>query len=183
MKIANCTLPAYLSISEVSDGKYFGDDIIMRKLAVSVPPFGRHVLAFYKHSSKHITPLGYLHISEYATVALIGGGSVDGSSFCDIPDIHCEEIKQIGGVLFQLLTHVFTYYSDRYEAFFGYCGDARAEEVDLKAGFRRTNHPMLLVNYHKDLAEDRKALLLESVVSLGPNFDGIYDYYNNKSKA
>jgi hypothetical protein len=42
---------------------------------------------------------------------------------------------------------------------------------------------MLLVNYHKDLAEDRKPLLLESVVSLGPNFDGIYDYYNNKSKA
>ncbi len=168
--------PEYFSISEVSDGRYFGEEIIKRKLGVCVPNFGRHVIAFYKHNAKHFTPLGYQHIAEYETVALLGGGSVDGLSFKGIPEAHCDRLREMGGVLYLLLTYVFREYGRQYEAFFGFCGDARAEDVDLRAGFQHTGHPMLLAKYRSDISDDRKNELIHSVLRLGNNFDGIYEY-------
>lgn len=169
-----------LFISEVSNGKYFGEEIIHRKLGVSAPDFGRHIIAFYKRNPKHFIPLGYLHIAEYETVALLGGGSVDGLSFRDIPQQHSIEIREAGGVLYQLLRYVFSQYCNDYEAFFGFCGDARAEEIDLRAGFEHTDHPMLLAKYRDGISEERKMKLLNSVIMLGNNFDGIYEYNNKK---
>lgn len=171
----------YFAITEVSDGSYFGEEIIRRKLGVGVPEFGRHLIAFYKHNPKHYIPLGYQHIADYETVALLGGGSVDGLSFKDIPEQHCKEIRQAGGVLYQILTFVFREYNKQYEAFFGFCGDARAEEIDLRAGFEHTDHPMLLAIYRDDTGDEKKKKLLHSVIMLGNNFDGIYEY--NKKKG
>lgn len=183
MRIKPVIYPDYFSISEVTDGKFFGQEILKRKLAVNVQDFGRHVIAFYKHTPKHITPLGYQHIAEYETVALLGGGSVDGLSFKDIPEDVCIDLRQRGGVLYMLLTYVFREYADSYEAFFGFCGDARAEAIDLRAGFKHTGLPMLLAKYREDISEGRKQELLNSVVKLGSNFDGIYEYNEIKKNV
>lgn len=180
MRIKPGIYPEYFTISEVTDGMFFGQEILKRKLAVNVQDFGRHVIAFYKHNPKHITPLGYQHIAEYETVALLGGGSVDGLSFKDIPEEVCDDLRRKGGVLYLLLTHVFREYADLYEAFFGFCGDARAEQIDLRAGFNYTGIPMLLAKYREGISEDRKQELLDSVVKLGSNFDGIYEYNDIK---
>jgi len=124
--------------------------------------------ATYRHDPLRFTPLGYLNILQHKTVALVGGGSVDGRAFADIPAPACREIRDKGGVLFCLLRYAFTEMADDFEAFFGYCGDARAEEVDLQAGFRHTRHPKLLANYHRPLDAQRRDQLLDDVFALGP---------------
>ena len=59
-------------------------------------------------------------------------------------------------------------FAPRCEAFFGYCGDARAEEVDLANGFRKTGHPHLLVNFHKPLHEVMQRALIAKAAAIGP---------------
>ena len=162
------TLEQHFSIAEVSDGQFFAEEIFRRKLGGKVPDYGRHVIAFYKHDWTHITPLGYQHVLPHQGVGLCGGGSVDGRAFARIPDVHCQQIRNIGGVLYQLLTYVFTSMADDYSAFFGYCGDKRAEEVDLRAGFVPTHHSRLLVNFHRELCVNDQQRLTEMVIQLGP---------------
>lgn len=159
--------PAF-RVVEVSDGRFFAGDIFKRKLGGTLPDYGRHLVAFHRHGAFHFTPLGYLNILPHATVALVGGGSVDGRAFAEVPTEARERIRSAGGVLFCLLTHAFTEMAEDFEAFFGYCGDARAEEVDLQAGFRHTRHPRLLANFHRPLDQSRRDQLLDEVFALGP---------------
>lgn len=157
-----------LRVIEVSNGRFFAGEIFSRKLGGTLPDYGRHLVAFYRHDPLRFTPLGYLNILPHATVALVGGGSVDGRGFGDIPESSRREIRETGGVLYRLLRHAFTEMADDFEAFFGYCGDARAEEVDLKAGFRYTRHPKLLANFHRSLEASRRDQLVDEIFALGP---------------
>jgi hypothetical protein len=126
-------------ICEVSDGRFFAGPIFERKLGGDLPDHGRHLVAFYRHDPFRFTPLGYLNILGHEGQALVGGGCVDGRAFADVPEAHARAIRAAGGVLYALLRYAFETLADDYEAFFGYCGDARAEEVDLQAGFRHTS--------------------------------------------
>ncbi|MFO7763791.1 MAG: hypothetical protein R6V61_08690 [Wenzhouxiangellaceae bacterium] len=155
-------------IVEVSDGRFLAGEIFARKLGGTLPDYGRHLVALYRNDPFRFTPLGYLNILPHATVALVGGGSVDGRAFADIPAEAGQRIADAGGVLYCLLTHAFNEMADDFEAFFGYCGDARAEEVDLQAGFRYTRHPRLLANFHRPLDERRRDRLTDDVFALGP---------------
>jgi len=155
-------------IIEVSDGRFLAGEIFQRKLGGTLPDYGRHLVAVYRHDPLRFAPLGYLNILGHRSVALVGGGSVDGRAFADIPAPECRDIREKGGVLFCLLRYAFTEMADDFEAFFGYCGDARAEEVDLQAGFRHTRHPKLLANYHRPLDAERRDRLLDDVFALGP---------------
>lgn len=155
-------------VVEVSDGRFFAGEIFRRKLGGTLPDYGRHLLAVYRHDPQRFTPLGYLNILGHGSVALVGGGCVDGRAFADIPDQVCRDIRESGGALYRMLRHAFTEMAADFEAFFGYCGDARAEEVDLQAGFRHTRHAKLLANYHRPLSPERRDQLLEEVFALGP---------------
>lgn len=157
-----------LRVVEVSDGRYFAGEIFRRKLGGTLPDYGRHLVAMYRHDPLRFTPLGYLNILRHDSAALVGGGSVDGRAFTDIPEQACRNIRETGGVLYHLLTHAFSDMAGDFEAFFGYCGDARAEEVDLQAGFRHTRHPKLLANFHRPLDASRRDQLLDEIFALGP---------------
>lgn len=158
---------AGMLVVEVSDGRFFADEIFRRKLGGILPDYGRHLVAFYRHDPHRFTPLGYLNILRHETVALVGGGSVDGRAFVGVPGLACEQIRGSGGVLFKLLRYAFTEMADDFEAFFGHCGDARAEEVDLRAGFRHTRYPRLLAHFHRPLEQSRREQLVDDVFALG----------------
>jgi len=167
MKNAAPDIPDF-GVVEVSDGRFLAGEIFARKLGGSLPDYGRHLVAFYRHDPFRFTPLGYLNILPHATVALVGGGSVDGRAFANVPAQAGLDIRDAGGVLYCLLTHAFTAMAADFEAFFGYCGDARAEEVDLKAGFDYTRHPRLLANFHRPVDRSRREQLIDEVFALGP---------------
>jgi hypothetical protein len=156
------------SVCEVSDGRFFAAEIFRRKLGGDLPDHGRHLVAFYRHDATRFTPLGYLNILEHEGQALVGGGSVDGRAFRDMPNDDARRLREAGGVLYALLRYAFERLGDDYEAFFGYCGDARAEEVDLQAGFRHTRHEHLLAHFHRALPEERREALIDSIRAIGP---------------
>jgi hypothetical protein len=54
------------------------------------------------------------------------------------------------------------------DAYFGYCGDPRAYEIDLQAGFVSTEHDKLLAHWHKPLTPERRSELLKQALSLVP---------------
>jgi len=157
-----------LSVCEVSNGRYFAGHIFRRKLGGELPEHGRHLVAFYRQDEMRFTPLGYLNILAHEGQALVGGGSVDGRAFRDMPESHARRLREAGGVLYAMLKYAFTVLADDYEAFFGYCGDARAEEVDLQAGFCHTRHKHLLAYFHRPLPPERRELLIDRIRELGP---------------
>jgi len=76
-------------------------------------------------------------------------------------------IDDSGGLLLQMLGFCFAKFEEGLEAFFGHCGDARAKEVDLRAGFRETRVPFLLVRPNGALSPGRTEELLRQAEAIG----------------
>ncbi|WP_376696090.1 hypothetical protein [Wenzhouxiangella sp. EGI_FJ10305] len=161
-------LQDFYRVVEVSDGDFLAGEIFRHKLGHELPDRGRHLIGCYRAEAFRFVPLGYLQIGRHDTVALVGGGCTDGRAFAHVDAGHSAAIRDAGGVLFTLLRYAFTQMADDFEAFFGYCGDARAEEVDLQAGFEYTRHKYLLAHFHRPLGDERKRALTEAVYELGP---------------
>jgi len=161
-------LHEFFRVVEVSDGEFLAGEIFRRKLGQELPDLGRHLVALYRADAFGFVPLGYLQIGRHETVALVGGGCTDGRGFASVHPDHAAAIRSAGGVLYGLLRHAFTQMADDYEAFFGYCGDKRAEEVDLQAGFEHTQYKYLLAHFHRSLDAGRQEALIDQVYALGP---------------
>ncbi len=155
-------------VVEVSDAAFVAGGLFQLKFGDPIPDYGRHLVALYQNHSHQYVPVGYLNVFPHDTVALIGGGCTDGRAFEYIDQQHADAIRASGGTLFNLLRYAFTRMATDYEAFFGYCGDARAEEVDLAAGFKHTGVPQLLVNFHRPVVHARRETLIKEVAALGP---------------
>jgi hypothetical protein len=83
-------------------------------------------------------------------------------------DAHREAIYAAGGVWYLILKYAFAKFADDCDAFFGHCGDPRALVVAEAAGFVKTEHPPIIVNWHKPMHEVFRRALLAKVVALGP---------------
>jgi hypothetical protein len=161
------SLSQFLQIAEVDPGPFFSADMFDRKYRQKPPDYPHHLVAFYKKSFDQFVPAGYLHINPYGDVALVGGGLTDGRAFAHMSEIEKATITDAGGILFLMLRHAFHRFR-YFDAFFGYCGDARAEEVDLRAGFVKTDVPMLLVKWNRELPALTQRSLTAQVSALGP---------------
>jgi hypothetical protein len=158
----------YTLITEVASGAFFADDFFSRSFGENVPPYGHHIVCFYRKSPSHFLPLGYVNFLEYDEVILVGGGVTNGQAFKSVEESHAAEIRNAGGVLYQLLVNGFKTFENRCEAYFGYVGDERAYEVDIQAGFEPTGHDRLVVNFHKPLSVERKEALIAKMQAVGP---------------
>jgi hypothetical protein len=78
-------------------------------------------------------------------------------------------VNKGGGLLRQTLLYVFNECRDGLDAFFGHCGDARAKEVDLAAGFLETSDQHLLVNWvEPQINDSERQVLFEKAIAIGP---------------
>jgi hypothetical protein len=161
-------LASFLSISEVDDGPFFVDELFQRKFGAPAPRAAHHVVAFHKAAPLQPRVLGYAHFLPFGDIILVGGVCTDGRAFEAMPESQRAAIAAAGGVYHQVLRWAFARYADQCEAYFGYCGDARAEAVNLKSGFRKTEHPHLLVNFHKPLHEVMQRALIAKAAAIGP---------------
>ena len=53
-------------------------------------------------------------------------------------------------------------------AWFGYCGDAKALRVDLRAGYVQIGHPYLIVKWMRTLPDPLKQAWIDDVTRIGP---------------
>lgn len=160
-------LAAFIVIAEVERGDRFIADLFARKMGGAPPEFGHHLIAFYRRPDGAFVPAAYLHLWTQQTIGLIGGGCTDGHVVRSMSEAERAQLKEAGGLLLQMLAFCFTKFEDGLEAFFGHCGDARAKEVDLRAGFLETSLPYLLVRPNRELEPARLERLLRQAEAIG----------------
>lgn len=161
-------LDDWLTISEVDNGPFFAEPIFQRKYAQSAPDFPHHVVAFLRREDGAFVAASYLHFTLHEGVVLVGGGATDGRAFAQVPAAVGDAVRASGGLLLRTLRFGFSKYADRCEAFFGHCGDPRAFEVDMQAGFQPTRVEHLLAYWHRLLPEERREALIDRVAAIGP---------------
>lgn len=166
------TMPAnlkpFLTITEVDDAEFLIGALFRRKFAAPPPDVGRHLVALYRGSDGALRLAGYSHMRPFGDVYLSGGSCSEGETIRMMDPSHRDAIYAAGGVWYLILKYAFEKYADDCDAFFGHCGDRRALEVALAAGFIKTEHEHLIVNWHKPLHEIVKRALTAKVHALGP---------------
>lgn len=160
-------LAPFVLIAEVERGDRFVQPLFARKLGATPPEFGHHLVAFYARGGGQYAPAAYLHLWKQATVGYVGGGCTDGNVIRSMSAEERAQVGAAGGLLLQMLQFCFAKFEPELEAFFGHCGDARAKEVDLRAGFRETRVPFLLVRPNRALTAERAEELLRQAQAVG----------------
>jgi hypothetical protein len=160
-------LEPFLFIAEVTRAERFVGPLFARKLGGTPPDFGHHMVAFYARGDGAFLPASYLHLWTQGTIGLVGGGCTDGGVIRAMRPEEQRLVTEAGGLLFQTLRFCFARFGPELEAFFGHCGDDRAKEVDLAAGFRETGVPHLLERHNRELSAERRAALLAQAQAIG----------------
>jgi hypothetical protein len=162
------SLREFIAISEVDRADVFVGDLFQRKFGHPLPEFPHHVVAFYRKACDCVVPFSYVHVLPFGDISLIGGASTDGRAFEAMREDEREEIRAQGGIYLHALRYAFAKFGDRCDAFFGYCGDSRAYEVDVAAGFEPTEHEKLIAVWHKPLDAVRRRCLVAMAHAIGP---------------
>lgn len=161
--------PDFLLISEVDDPGPLVGELFERKFGHAIPDWKHDVVAFVRvEKSPMLLPMSYAKFAPFANVMLVGGCCTDGRAFAHLSDAQKLALTNAGGAMAQLLRYGFEQFADHCDAYFGYCGDARAWEVDLSAGFEPTGHDKLLVRWHKQLNDQMRRGLLAMAHAIGP---------------
>jgi hypothetical protein len=160
-------LAPFILVAEVERGERFVGGLFARKFGHPPPEFGHHLLAFHRRPDGSFVPAAYLHLWIQETIGLIGGGCTDGHVLRAMGAGERRMIEESGGLLLQMLGFCFAKFEPQLEAFFGHCGDARAKQVDLRAGFVETRLPHLLVRPNRALEPKRYEQLLAQAEAIG----------------
>jgi hypothetical protein len=156
-----------LRIEETAGAEFYIGDLFRRRFGSDPPDFPRHYVAFYRQARARYLPVGYVHFTPFEDMYLGGGMVIDERLYRRMPAPHRKLIKDAGGIAETMLRETLSRLSHA-PAVWGYVGDKRAEEVDLRAGFRRTEHPYVVVVWNGELSDEEKAARLQRVIALGP---------------
>jgi hypothetical protein len=154
-------------ITPVVNGPFFVDAMFQRAYNHPSPDFGQPLVCFYRKDWNHFVPLCFTLFWKHEEVMLNGGSVTNGPGFQHVPAHISQAIRESEGLFFHILRFGFDHFADDCEAFFATCGDPRAYEVSMKAGFAPTVHKHLIANFHKPMEQSRKELLTEKVHRLG----------------
>lgn len=160
--------PDFLVISEFDHPAPVVGELFQRKFGHPIPEWKHDVVAFVRTREGTLVPMSYTKFMPFGSVFLVGGCCTDGRAFAHLDDAQKAQLEAAGSAMVQVLRYGFQRYADRCDAFFGYCGDARAWEVDLQAGFVPTGHDKLLVHWHKPINEQMKRGLVAMALAIGP---------------
>jgi len=156
-----------IRVEEVADAEFFIGDLFRRRFRTDPPNYPRNFVAFYQPIRSHLEAVGFVHYLAFEDSYLCGGLVIDERRYRQMPREHRKVIKAAGGIAEKMLRVTFARLADA-PAIWGYVGDALAEKVDLRAGFRHTAHQHIMVCWNKDLSAEEKEQRLAKVVALGP---------------
>ncbi len=156
-----------LCVQEVSVADFFVGELFQRKFHAPPPDFPLHYVCFYRAAASDIHVIGYVHYSQFEDSYLCGGLVIDDRLYRQMPAPHREAIRRDGGIAEHLLRESFARLAHA-AAIWGYVGDTRAERVDTRVGFRRTEHPYVMVCWMRELSDADKRARMSRVVALGP---------------
>ena len=160
-------LEPFIVIAEVEGGHRIAGELFKRKFGDTLPESGHHLIAFYRRPDGAFAPASYLHLWIRDGMGLVGGGCTDGRVVRSMRAEERAALDAAGGLLGQMLGFCFAKFESQCDAFMGHCGDARAKEVDLRAGFRETPERYLLIRPNRALGAPREAELVAKAKAFG----------------
>jgi hypothetical protein len=142
----------------------------MRVFGQPIPTAPRHFVLQLEDGSPAAPPqvLGYVHAQAFGDSYLGGGMAVDAWKFRQLPPELQAQVRGRGGMAQWLLAEA----CERVRpclAIYAYVGDAKAEMIDIRVGFRPTGHKHLLVLACDDSASaEALSRRTEAVAAYGP---------------
>jgi hypothetical protein len=137
-------------------------------LAIPTPPGNwRQYVAIYRWPDGREETVGFCNWIRHGDVYLEGGMCVRENVYRRMPREHFREVRGRGGIA-QMMMETAARELDDAAAWFGYCGDAKALAVDLRAGYVPTRHPHLIVKWFRELPEAARERLVDSIAAIGP---------------
>lgn len=160
--------PDFLLTTVVDDATAEFGALFERKFGHALPEWPHHVVAFYRRDDGALVPLSYSKFFRFQNVMLVGGCCTDGRAYAQMSETHRDALAASGGAMVHVLRHGFTRFAGECEAYFGYCGDPRAWEVDIAAGFEPAGPDKLLVRWHREQNATTKRSLVAMIEAMGP---------------
>ncbi|HEY8012221.1 MAG TPA: hypothetical protein VIE67_14615 [Rudaea sp.] len=157
----------FLTITEIDDADFLVGALFRRKFGDPPPDFSRHLVALYSDADGAHHLAGYSHMRPFGDIYLSGGSCSNGETIKRMQAQEREAVQAAGGVWYLILKYAFHKYANCCDAFFGHCGDRRALDVALAAGFVKTEHEHLIVHWHKPLADVFRRALTAKAHALG----------------
>jgi len=130
--------------------------LFLRKFRTPAPDFPHHVLAHLRDASGEGHLVCYIHFTDGGDILLGGGACTDERVLRRLSSAERDALRRAGGIYQYALEWSVRHFAPRFSAVFGYCGDKRAERVDLAAGFVPTAHRHLLVYWTRKLEAARQ---------------------------
>lgn len=158
----------FIIVTEIDDARLVVEPLFRKKFGQTPPQGPHHMGAFFVDDTGAARLICYSHMLPFGDVFLSGGSCTDGAVYRAMSDSQRQALAAAGGPYFWVLMHAFRKFADRCEAFFGYSGDPRALEVAAVAGFVPTEHPHVMVHWHKALHEVMQRALIAKVAAIGP---------------
>ena len=168
MMTAPSAISDLLRFEELASGDQRVDALFRAKFACAPPQVPHHLGVLIDGLGHEARLASYVHFRRHGAVILVGGACTDGQVIRQMPAAAQRRIVTAGGIYLAALRHWFAQFDNGCEAFFGYCGDRRAYEVDIAAGFRDTGRQYLIVKFNPALGDPDQARLIDQVAAIGP---------------
>jgi len=137
-------------------------------LSFPTPPENwRQYVAVYRWPDGTEETVGFCNWIKHGDVYLEGGMCVSKTIYRRMPKDHFRECQARGGIAQMMMEQAARELTDC-KAWFGYCGDAKALAVDLRAGYVITEHKYLIVKWFAAVPEGERKALIDSIAALGP---------------
>ncbi len=137
-------------------------------LPIPTPPENwRQYVARYRWPDGIEETVGFCNWIRHNDVYLQGGMCVRPAFYRRLPRAHYAACRARGGVA-QMMMEAAAGELDDCAAWFGYCGDAKAMAVDMRAGYELTRHKYLIVKWFRSPPVAEREALIEAIAAIGP---------------
>lgn len=161
-------LVPFLIFEEVLDAEPCAGALFRRKFGDPIPDHPHHYVAIYRAADAGLHVVGYSHSMLHQGLGLGGGSCVDERVLRMMSPDERKALRKAGGMLYLLLHFGFERFSAHSPIVFAYCGDNRAELVDLRAGFEKTEHRHLLRRVLAPLSDAEVIAYTTRAAAIGP---------------
>lgn len=136
-------------------------------LPIPTPPENwRQYVATYAWPDREET-VGFCNWIRHGDVYLQGGMCVRRNFYRRMPREDFAQCQARGGLAQMMMAHAERELDDAV-AWFGYCGDAKALAVDLRAGYVQTHREYVIVKWIREIPAERRIALIDEIARIGP---------------
>jgi peptidoglycan/xylan/chitin deacetylase (PgdA/CDA1 family) len=160
-----------LRTGEVNDARHVAGELFQRSFGHPIPGYPRHFVLVYSpppgEQDGRPEVVAYVHQRPFEDAYLGGGMCVDERAYRRFPRWLFAEVRREGGLATIVTRGSVSMLGDS-PVSFGYVGEPRARQADLRTGYVDTGRPHLMALWRREIPESEKARLIARVDALGP---------------